>query len=953
MAKIRTDLDFNLIDGVTRGLERISDGVKGLGASITKVNQAADLLGKGFDRAAELASVFTDGITSAQSFEKAIAAVGVVTGATGDELAALKQAAEDASGAFSAEEAANGLAELARAGLSATESIAALNPALNLAQGQNIGVAESAELLTTTLTQFGLAAEDAGRVADVLAKSADSTATSVTQAGNALSYAAPLARQLGISLEETTAIIGGLANAGFRGERAGTALRNVFSGLLDPTSKFSTALRQAGINTTDFGEIMAELEKRADGGKSVLLALDAEARPAILALAQQGSAALGELNAAMDEAAGTSQRAAETIGNTFSGALDRLGNAFDKARRALAEPIINELTDDFQEFTRRVEAFAKSEQFREIAQQIGDFVDGAAKDFLTFIENVDFDQAAEGAKEFIADLRVLASVAADVGGVLLKVGTVTAEFVKYQYEAAAAVGDFAKSLPGIRLAVDGYTAAIDAATGSTDNLPDSQRRAAESTGLLGRLIDELKTKAKQLADKGLAAYEQATKDLEASIVRITPTLRDYENAITEAARAGDIAAVDALTKKYNELAAKLNQAGDSALSASQKFREADEALKKAIESGNAEEIDKATEAWKRQKAVVDQNEATYKKITQTQTEGAKETTKAVQQVGQAQQQTAKVTEAAADQQTHAMAGVGAQARELANRIIALRQEFAAFGAEAAGEFEKRLDAINNRFRGTGTSMANYIATLEGAAQRLRDLIQVQDDQVKNLESGLNAATLGVGAFGQSAEVTLQRLKQLEAATYDTNGQFRLLSQQRLEALRSQIQQVTSAVQEQANALDQLNRLAAAGDERELAELDYQQRLREIDELAARTGAAGAQAAAEARRAAEREHKQRLAEIRERAAADRQRYDDEDQLDQRNVDNARRRREEPSEAGRSSGSSGARPGQTQKSGDTYNITVNNAQAVGLSETQLADALTTQITKRIERQALLRR
>src|SRR5690606_16751825 len=123
----------------------------------------------------------------------------------------------------------------------------ALTPTLDLAQGAGVGLAQAVEITTTTLTQFGLEAAEAQRVADVLAQSANSSQSSVQGWGNSLSYVAPLANQLGMNLEETTAILSALADEGFRGERAGTALRNVFSQLLDPGSKFREELEKLGI----------------------------------------------------------------------------------------------------------------------------------------------------------------------------------------------------------------------------------------------------------------------------------------------------------------------------------------------------------------------------------------------------------------------------------------------------------------------------------------------------------------------------------------------------------------------------------------------------------------------------------------------------------------------------------------------------------------------------------
>src|SRR5690606_37871635 len=142
---------------------------------------------------------------------------------------------------------------------------------LNLAQAAGIDASQSAIILTTTLTQFGHAASDATRVADLFAREANSTADTVEALGNAMTYVAPLAKQLGLSIEQTTALLGALAEQGFRGERAGTALRNVFGQLLDPASKFRDALRGLGIEGTDFASIIDQLAAAGERGERALL----------------------------------------------------------------------------------------------------------------------------------------------------------------------------------------------------------------------------------------------------------------------------------------------------------------------------------------------------------------------------------------------------------------------------------------------------------------------------------------------------------------------------------------------------------------------------------------------------------------------------------------------------------------------------------------------------------
>ena len=159
---------------------------------------------------------FAGVVKGAADLESAMSRVKAATGATAEEMVALKKAAEDAGAntKFTSVEAAGALENLAKAGLSAGDSIAALPAVLHLAQAGDVGLAESAEFVTKAVMGMGLAFTDAGRVADVLALGANATNTSVSGLAQALSYVAPVAQSAGVSLEGTVAMAGKLADAG-------------------------------------------------------------------------------------------------------------------------------------------------------------------------------------------------------------------------------------------------------------------------------------------------------------------------------------------------------------------------------------------------------------------------------------------------------------------------------------------------------------------------------------------------------------------------------------------------------------------------------------------------------------------------------------------------------------------------------------------------------------------
>lgn len=351
------------------------------------------------------AALFKGGIRSAVELEQALSEVRAVSGATAEELNAMKLAAEAGGRAtrFNALEAAQGLGELARATGSAQTAIAALPATLSLAQAAGIGVAEAAQFIVTTLTQYGLAADQAGRISDVLAHAANATTADVQGLGNALSYAAPLAKQLGMDAEETVAIIGALADQGFRGERAGTALRNVLTSLQDPSSAFAKELRALGISTTDFVEILEALKKSGKDGERALLSLDAAARPAIVSLVEGGTSRLRELDAALRASAGSAEETARVMGDNLSGAVEAIQDSFDRTRRSLVEPLLEPLKEELRALATELETFAASPEFEEIKGALKDlFTEGAAA-ARELIKETDFAALARSIRENLGE----------------------------------------------------------------------------------------------------------------------------------------------------------------------------------------------------------------------------------------------------------------------------------------------------------------------------------------------------------------------------------------------------------------------------------------------------------------------------------------------------------------------------------------------------------------------
>ena len=336
--------------------------------------------------------LFAGAVQSAGDLEAALSRVEAATGASAEEMAALRKAAEDAGAntKFTSVEAAQALENLAKAGLNAKDAVAALPAVLALAQAGDVELGQSAEFVTKTVMGMGLAFTDAGRVADVLAMGANASNTSVKGLAEALSYAAPVAHSLGLSLETTVAIIGKFADSGIDASRAGTALNSVLSQFSDPASKFRTELAAIGITTTDFEKALHQLAAAGAAGEKAVLAVGMEAGPALRALLNQGMGALGDLKAKLDNAAGSAAAAAATMQNNLNSSLSGLASAWDTVKTALGTPVLPALKDGVDQLAGAFRAAVADGTVQRFGETIATAFKAGVKWVREFLGTVDF-----------------------------------------------------------------------------------------------------------------------------------------------------------------------------------------------------------------------------------------------------------------------------------------------------------------------------------------------------------------------------------------------------------------------------------------------------------------------------------------------------------------------------------------------------------------------------------
>lgn len=187
------------------------------------------------------------------AFESEMSKVQAISGATGDELDALRDKAKEmgAQTMFSASESAQAMEYMAMAGWKTADMLDGIEGIMNLAAASGEDLATTSDIVTDALTAFGLSAKDSGHFADILAKASSSANTNVSMMGDTFKYVAPVAGALGYSAEDAAVAISLMANSGIKAGIAGTSLRAIMTRLVKPVGEAKDAVEELGISVTN------------------------------------------------------------------------------------------------------------------------------------------------------------------------------------------------------------------------------------------------------------------------------------------------------------------------------------------------------------------------------------------------------------------------------------------------------------------------------------------------------------------------------------------------------------------------------------------------------------------------------------------------------------------------------------------------------------------------------
>ena len=354
------DLSSELADNRSRlsDAERAADE---LDNSLEQVDDSARLADEGFTVfKATLANLAADAIRAAidgiknlagsvlelgQNFTGTMSEVQAISGATGDELETLEACAREfgATTTFSASEAAEALKYMALAGWDVDQSTSALGGVLNLAAASGMELGAASDMVTDYLSAFGMEADQAAYFADMLASAQSSSNTTAEALGEAYKNCAANLNAAGQDVETVTSLLEGMANQGYKGSEAGTALaaimRDITNAMDDGQIKIgdtSVAVMDAQGNFRDLTDILTEVEAATNGmgdaERAVALSstFTADSTKGLNLILNEGMDSIAGYEENLRAAGGTAEEMAAIMNDNLSGDLAQMNSAWEE-----------------------------------------------------------------------------------------------------------------------------------------------------------------------------------------------------------------------------------------------------------------------------------------------------------------------------------------------------------------------------------------------------------------------------------------------------------------------------------------------------------------------------------------------------------------------------------------------------------------------------------------------
>lgn len=363
-AEYAADKLDNSLDEVESSAKKADDGFTMFKATLA--NLAADAIMRAVDGIKNLAG---NVIELGQNFTSTMSEVSAISGATGEDFEKLEACAREygATTVFSASNAAEALKYMSLAGWDADQSTSALGGVLNLAAASGMELGAASDMVTDYLSAFAMEAGDAAYFADLLSYAQSHSNTTAEALGEAYKNCAANLNAAGQDVETVTSLLEGMANQGYKGSEAGTAMaaimRDITNGMKDGAIKIgetSVAVMDAQGNFRDLTDILTEVEAATNGmgdaERAVALSstFTADSTKGLNLILNEGMDKIAGYEEELRGASGSAEEMANIMNDNLSGDVAAMNSAFEELGLKIYDALESKLRAGVQFITNGV-----------------------------------------------------------------------------------------------------------------------------------------------------------------------------------------------------------------------------------------------------------------------------------------------------------------------------------------------------------------------------------------------------------------------------------------------------------------------------------------------------------------------------------------------------------------------------------------------------------------------
>lgn len=558
------------------GWYKASQGAARLAAVSGKAGKALTSFGSKATMSvtAPLAAGFTMAAKSAIDFNSQIDAIGplmtngaAVTGKYKAQLDQLASASKQWSVQYgiSTTSINAGLADLIRAGYNAGQSMKMMPAILDASRASGEDFNSVMEVVTSTMTQFGVQAGNTTSVTDAMTYAANATKSGFGDMGEAMQYTGQSAHAAGVSLNETVADIGLLSNAGLQGSMAGTAFNMALQKLAGASTKANSPMAKLGVNIKAFKagqiglpEVIDQITKSTSGMSkaSKVAAINAafgeRGGRAVLGLVNAGAPAMRKLTAETEKASGATKKVSDMMGNTAKANFDKLKSSIQVLAIEVGENLLPAITPMIAKATDMVKAFGNLDKgtqqsiinFALLATAVGPVSSALGRLFnVVKIGSTGFSAVAGGIVRLVSSaklggtaMQVLSSTFSKTAFSAMKVAPAVAEGGTAMSGMATSGTGLLATLAPMAPAILGVTAVVGAGYAAWEIWGKKAYEAGQRAGRWGSDIGAAADKSATAMKTASGKISGALDDTNNSVSHNSKTIVQGFDAMTAAAK---------------------------------------------------------------------------------------------------------------------------------------------------------------------------------------------------------------------------------------------------------------------------------------------------------------------------------------------------------------------------------------------------------------------------------